>query len=148
MSMEHINLGYDILVTRYMRWLGILMLTTQGVMMIGRVPKVVASTQKNSMIFQDSKKQSSMSLSTTKVEYIEVGLYYFQLLWMKQMVSDYGIIVRNLFLLYNNANAICISKDPIQHLRTKHIDIRHHFIRDLVKFYTIVATYQYHSSTS
>jgi len=38
---------------------------------------------------------------------------------------------------YDNKNAINISKNPVQHSRTKHIDIRHHFIRDLVESWVV-----------
>ena len=41
-------------------------------------------------------------------------------------------------LYCDNTSAINISKNPVQHSRTKHIDIRHHFIRDLVEEGTIV----------
>jgi hypothetical protein len=38
---------------------------------------------------------------------------------------------------YDNTSAINISKDPVQHSPTKHIDIRHHFLHDLVEFEVI-----------
>ena len=43
--------------------------------------------------------------------------------------------------LFDNTNAINISKTPVQHSRTKHIDIRHHFIRKLVENKTIALEY-------
>ena len=57
---------------------------------------------------------------------------------MKQMLADYGIVQDTLVVYYDNTSAINISKNPIQHSRTKHIDIRHHFIRDLVENKTVV----------
>ncbi|KAK2390880.1 gag-protease polyprotein [Trifolium repens] len=56
-----------------------------------------------------------------------------QLLWMKQMLSEYNVEQDVLTLYCDNMSAINISKNPIQHSSTKHIDIRHHFIRDLVE---------------
>ncbi|KAK2358620.1 gag-protease polyprotein [Trifolium repens] len=56
-----------------------------------------------------------------------------QLLWMKQMLSEYNVEQDVLTLYCDNMSAINISKNPIQHSRTKHIDIRHHFIKDLVE---------------
>ncbi|WJX19609.1 phytanoyl-CoA dioxygenase [Trifolium repens] len=56
-----------------------------------------------------------------------------QLLWMKQMLSEYNVEQDVLTLYCDNMSAINISKNPIQHSRTKHIDIRHHLIRDLVE---------------
>ena len=49
------------------------------------------------------------------------------------MLLDYGIEQGTMTVYCNNTSAINISKNPIQHSRTKHIDIRHHFIRDLVE---------------
>ena len=52
---------------------------------------------------------------------------------MKQMLSNYGIS-QSTFLVYcDNLSAIDISKNHVQHSRTKHIDSRYHFIRDLVE---------------
>ncbi|MGV7959536.1 Ty1/Copia family ribonuclease HI, partial [Mycobacterium kansasii] len=52
---------------------------------------------------------------------------------MKRMLNDYGIVLDTMLLCYDNSSAINISKHPIQHSRTKHIDIRYHYIRDLVE---------------
>ena len=52
---------------------------------------------------------------------------------MKQMLSEYNVEQDVLTLYCDNMSAINISKNPIQHSMTKHIDIRHHFIRDLVE---------------
>lgn len=52
---------------------------------------------------------------------------------MKQMLEDYGVSQGTMSIFRDNTCAINISKNPVQHSRTKHIDIRHHFIRDLVE---------------
>ncbi|PNX90667.1 gag-pol polyprotein, partial [Trifolium pratense] len=80
-----------------------------------------------------SKKQNCVSLSTAEAEYIAAGSSCSQLLWMKQMLKEYNVEQDVLTLDCDNLSAIYISKNPIQHSRTKHIDIRHHFIRDLVE---------------
>ena len=80
-----------------------------------------------------SKKQNFISLSTTKTKYIVVWSYCTQLLWMKQMLKDYGIEQRTMSIQYDNSSAINISKNHVLHSCTKHIEIHHHFIRDLVK---------------
>ena len=49
------------------------------------------------------------------------------------MLEEYDVKQGVLTLYYDNLSAINISKNPIQHSRTKHIDIRHHFFRDLVE---------------
>ena len=54
------------------------------------------------------------------------------LLWMKQTLKDYGIHPKNVPLYCDNESAIKIANNPVQHSKTKHIEIRHHFLRDHV----------------
>jgi len=51
---------------------------------------------------------------------------------MKQQLSDYGILLDHIPNRCDNTNAINLSKNPVQHSRSKHIEIRHHFLRDHV----------------
>ena len=51
---------------------------------------------------------------------------------MKQTLKDYGMSLGTVPLLCDNESAIKIANNPVQHCRTKHIDIRHHFLRDHV----------------
>ncbi|XP_038715063.1 secreted RxLR effector protein 161-like [Tripterygium wilfordii] len=80
-----------------------------------------------------SKRHNDISLSTTEAEYIAAGSCCTQLLWMKQMLVDYRLEQESMTIFCDNMSAINISKNPVQHFRTKHIDICHHFIRDLVE---------------
>ncbi|KAG9442462.1 hypothetical protein H6P81_018316 [Aristolochia fimbriata] len=80
-----------------------------------------------------SKKQNSISLSTAEAEYIAAGSCCAQLIWMKQMLLDYGVSSNVITVYCDNTSAINISKNPVQHSRTKRIDIRHHFSRELVE---------------
>ncbi|TYK21311.1 F5J5.1 [Cucumis melo var. makuwa] len=80
-----------------------------------------------------SKKQICVSLSTVEVEYIATGSGCTQLIWMKNMLHEYGITQDVMTLYCDNMSAIDISKYPVQHSQTKHIDIRHHFIRELIE---------------
>ncbi|XP_075670339.1 secreted RxLR effector protein 161-like [Castanea sativa] len=80
-----------------------------------------------------SKKQNFVSLSTTEVEYIAAGSCCSQLLWMKKLLSDYEISQDIMVVYCDNSSTIDISKNLIQHSKTKHIEIRNHFIRDLVE---------------
>ena len=52
---------------------------------------------------------------------------------MKKLLHDYGITQDTMCVFYDNMSAINLSKNPIQHLKSKHIEIRYHFIRDLVE---------------
>jgi len=77
-----------------------------------------------------SKKQNSVALSTAEAEYVAAGACYAQLLWMKRTLSDYGCEFSKIPLLCDNESAIKLANNPVQHFRTKHIDIRHHFLID------------------
>ena len=56
-----------------------------------------------------------------------------KLMWMKQMLKDYGIEQKTMNIHCDNSNALNISKNPILHSCTKHIEICHHFIRGFVE---------------
>jgi hypothetical protein len=51
---------------------------------------------------------------------------------MKQTLLDYGVVLEKVPLLCDNESAVKFGKNHVQHSRTKHIDIRHHFLRDHV----------------
>jgi hypothetical protein len=80
-----------------------------------------------------SRKQALISLSTAEAEYIAAGSCCTQLLWMKKLLCDYGFTQDTMIINCDNTSAINIYENPVQHSRTKHIDIRHHFLRDLVE---------------
>nr|GEU44722.1 copia protein [Tanacetum cinerariifolium] len=79
------------------------------------------------------KKQTALAISTTEAEYVSTGKAYQQALWMKQALVDYGIRLDDLPIMCDNRGAIDLSKNPVQHSRTKHINIRHHFLHDNVQ---------------
>ena len=83
-----------------------------------------------SLVSWSSKKQNSVALSTTEAKYISTDSCYAQILWMKATLNDFGIKFKKVPLLYDNKSAIKLTNNPVQHARTKHIDVRHHFIRD------------------
>ena len=80
-----------------------------------------------------SKKQNSVALFTTEAEHVAPASCCAQLLWIKQQLSDFGLKIEQVPILCDNTSAINIAKNPVQHKRTKHIDIRHHFLRDNVE---------------
>ena len=85
-----------------------------------------------SLVSWFSKKQSSVALSTTEAEYIAAALACSQVLWMKNTLKDFNLIFNKIKILCDNTSAINLSKNPVHHSRTKHIDVRHHFLRDNV----------------
>ena len=84
------------------------------------------------LVSWSSKKQNSVALSTAETEYIAAGNCCAQILLIKQQLSDFGVSLNNIPIFCDNTSAINITKNPVQHSRTKHIEIRHHFIRDHV----------------
>jgi hypothetical protein len=83
-----------------------------------------------SLVSWASKKQNSVALSTAEAEYIAAGHCCAQLLWMRQTLRDYGYKLSKVPLLCDNESAIRMADNPVEHSRTKHIDIRYHFLRD------------------
>jgi hypothetical protein len=77
-----------------------------------------------------SKKQNSIALSTAETEYVVGGACCAQLLWMKQTLRDFGCEQSKIPLLCDNEGAIKLADNPVNHSRTKHIDIHRHFLRD------------------
>ncbi|WVZ94221.1 hypothetical protein U9M48_040142 [Paspalum notatum var. saurae] len=83
-----------------------------------------------SLVSWSSRKQASVSLSSTEAEYIAAASYCSQLLWMKATLSDFGLRFGKIPLLVDSTFAISVAKDPVLHSRTKHIDVRFHFLKD------------------
>jgi len=52
---------------------------------------------------------------------------------MKHQLEDYKINENNILIYCDNSTSICLSKNPILHSRAKHIEIKHHFIREYVQ---------------
>nr|GEX25533.1 copia protein [Tanacetum cinerariifolium] len=74
------------------------------------------------------KKQIALDISTIDVEYVSTGKTCQQALWMKKALVNYGICLDDLPIMYENKRGIDLSKNPVKHSRTKHIEIRHHFL--------------------
>ena len=87
----------------------------------------------HSLVSWFSKKQNSVALSTTEVEYIAAASCCTQALCIKQTLREYGVNLEQIPIKCDNTSTINLSKNPIQHYRTKHIEIRHHFLRGHVQ---------------
>ncbi|GJV28711.1 putative ribonuclease H-like domain-containing protein [Tanacetum coccineum] len=71
--------------------------------------------------------------STTRAEYVAAANCYGQVLWIQNQMLDYGFNFMNTKIYIDNESTICVVKYPVFHSKTKHIEIRHHFIRDSYK---------------
>jgi hypothetical protein len=100
------------------------MLIGQGVKLIGRAHQGLVS------FWGDPWCLGLQRNKTAEAEYIVTGHCCAQLLWMRQTLRDYGYKLSKVPLLCDNESAICMADNPVEHSRTKHIDIRYHILRD------------------
>ncbi|GJU50929.1 putative ribonuclease H-like domain-containing protein [Tanacetum coccineum] len=85
------------------------------------------------LIFWQCKKQTMVANSITKAEYIAASHCCSQVLWIQNQMLDYGFNFMQTKIHVDNESAICVVKNHVYHSKTKHIEIRHHFIRDSYK---------------
>lgn len=95
----------------------------------------------SSLISWGIKKKNSVALSTAEAEYVATVICCSQLLWIKQHLEDFGVIIKAIPLMCDNTSAVSMGKNPVHHKRTKHIDVRHYFLRDNVEKGNIMLTY-------
>ena len=85
------------------------------------------------MISWFSRKQTSIALSTAKAEYIASCSACSEAVWLRKMLAglfDEEIDVTD--ILCDNQSYIKMTKNPVFHDKSKHIEVRYHFIRDMV----------------
>nr|GFB57469.1 hypothetical protein [Tanacetum cinerariifolium] len=85
---------------------------------------------RNKLVSWSSKMQKSTAISSTKAEYIALSGCCAQILWMRSQLTDYEINVNKIPLYRDNKSAIALCCNNVQHLRSKHIDVRYHFIKE------------------
>ncbi|GJT72786.1 hypothetical protein Tco_1032072 [Tanacetum coccineum] len=81
------------------------------------------------LISWQCKKQTVVANSTTEAEYVVAASCCGQVLWIQNQMLDYGYNFMNTNIFIDNESTICIVKNPVFYSKTKHIKIRHHFIR-------------------
>ena len=80
-----------------------------------------------------SKRQQVISRSSTEAEYRGVANVVAETAWVRNLLQELLVPVRSATLVYcDNVSAVYLSSNPVQHQRTKHIEIDIHFVRDLV----------------
>ncbi|GJW88699.1 retrovirus-related pol polyprotein from transposon TNT 1-94, partial [Tanacetum coccineum] len=89
------------------------------------------------LVSWSSKKQDCTVMSTVEVEYVSLYACCVQVIWMHTQLLDYGYKYNRIPMYCNSKSAIAISCNPIQHSRTKHIDIWYHFIKEHVEKGTV-----------
>jgi ribonuclease HI len=77
--------------------------------------------------------QSTVALSTTEAEYMAVTEAIKEAIWLHGLVADLGIEQERVTVYCDSQSAIHLAKNQVHHSRTKHIDVRFHFIREILK---------------
>ncbi|GJZ53646.1 cysteine-rich receptor-like protein kinase 8 [Tanacetum coccineum] len=99
-------------------------------------------SQGSCLISWQSKKQAVVSRSSIEAEYRALADVTYELSWIKCLFKDLGIMVNSpINIYYDNASAIALASNPVQHARTKHNEIDCHFVRDKIKQGLIIPTY-------
>ncbi|GKA42514.1 retrovirus-related pol polyprotein from transposon TNT 1-94 [Tanacetum coccineum] len=83
--------------------------------------------------FADSDHMESAAISSTEAEYIALSGCCAQVLWMRSQLTDYGLGFNKIPMYCDNKSAIALCCNNVQHSRSKHIDIRYHFIKEKVE---------------
>nr|GFB99033.1 retrovirus-related Pol polyprotein from transposon TNT 1-94 [Tanacetum cinerariifolium] len=89
------------------------------------------------LVCWSSKKQNCVSITIAEIEYVAVSSCCAQVLWMRTQLTDDGFFYDKVPIYCDSKSAIAISCNLVQPTRTKHIDMRYHFIKDHVKKETI-----------
>nr|GEZ96831.1 hypothetical protein [Tanacetum cinerariifolium] len=87
--------------------------------------------QRERLISWSSKRQKSAAISSTEAEYIALSGCCAQILWMRSQLLDYGLAFNKIPMYCDNKSAIALWCNNAQHSRSKHIDIRYRFIKEI-----------------
>ena len=81
-----------------------------------------------------SKKQQIVALSTSEAEYVALSMATQEAVWLRQFLSDLAVseIGVSTVVMEDNQGTIAIARNPVRHARTKHIDIKYHYVREAV----------------
>nr|GEY08386.1 putative ribonuclease H-like domain-containing protein [Tanacetum cinerariifolium] len=82
------------------------------------------------LISWQCKKQTIVANSTTEAKYIAASSYYGKVFWLQNQLLYYGYNFMQTKIHVDNESIICVVKNLVYHSKTKHIEIKHHFIRD------------------
>nr|GEX38517.1 retrotransposon protein, putative, unclassified, expressed [Tanacetum cinerariifolium] len=108
----------------------------QAKLKLDLVRKPVDHTDCRSMIgslMYVTSSRPDIMFATSKSEYVAVSSCCAQVLWMRTQLTDYGFFYDKVPIYCDSKSAIAISCNPVHHTRTKHIDVRYHFIKDHVE---------------
>ena len=80
-----------------------------------------------------SRKQKSVALSIAEAEYIAASMAYCEVVWLRKLFSElFWHVLDTTVILCDNQSGNRLSENPVFHYHSKHIDIRYHFVQDMV----------------
>jgi len=82
--------------------------------------------------------QSTVALSTTEAEYMAITEAVKEAIWLHGLLKDLGVGQKQIELYSDSQSAIHLAKNQVFHARTKHIDVRYHFVREILEEEEIV----------
>ncbi|GKB41956.1 retrovirus-related pol polyprotein from transposon TNT 1-94 [Tanacetum coccineum] len=94
----------------------------------------ISGRQASQLVIQ---KQDYTAMSSAEAKYVSLSACCAQVIWMRTQLLDYGFHYHKILIYCDSKSAIPISCNPLQHSRTKHINIRYHFIKEHVEKCTI-----------
>ena len=72
--------------------------------------------------------QSTVVLSTIEAEYLALIKAIKEAIWLGRLLDELGVGHKQISIFYDSQSAICLAKNPLFHVCTKHIDVRYHFV--------------------
>ncbi|GKA17888.1 hypothetical protein Tco_0697725 [Tanacetum coccineum] len=101
--------------------------------MVGTLMYITAISPDLTFVVCMCARQKSTAISNTKAEYIALSGCCAQVLWMRSQLTDYGLGFNKILMYCDNKSVIALCCNNVQHSRSKHIDIRFHFIKEKVE---------------
>jgi hypothetical protein len=96
----------------------------------------------STMVSWCSRKQSSVALSTAEVEYIALSVVFCEAVWLHKILTDlFDYEMDPTTIDCDNQSCVKLSKNPVFYDRSNHIEIKYHYIRDMVQRKTVHVQY-------
>ena len=102
-------------------------------------------SQDGPLISWKSRKQQTVALSTCEAEYISLACAVQEAKFLKQLCNDMTIVTSDVLVNVDNQGTINLAKNPVNHQRSKNMDIKYHFIRSEIQAGTIKLDYNFYS---
>jgi hypothetical protein len=94
------------------------------------------------MVSWCSRKQTSVALSTAEAEYIALSVAVREVVWLRKLLADlFGHVLDSTVIHCDNQSCVKLSDNPMFHDKSKHIEIKYHYIRDMVQRKAVFVQY-------